>query len=93
MEYLGILRYNVDASTFTVVTSPRIRRVRVRLRCAAGCCVFSAQVDTCTVYLKKVPEYRYPLYRSTGIRFKKVLLLRGYPPNNKLKHTTHTRRF
>ena len=26
MEYLGILRYNVDASTFTVVTSPRIIR-------------------------------------------------------------------
>ena len=23
---------------------------------------------------KKVPEYRYPLYRSTGIRFKKVVL-------------------
>jgi hypothetical protein len=22
---------------------------------------------------KKVPEYRYPLYRSTGIRFKKVI--------------------
>jgi hypothetical protein len=25
----------------------------------------------------KVPEYRYPLYRSTGIRFKKVIL-RGF---------------
>jgi hypothetical protein len=24
--------------------------------------------------LKKVPEYRYPLYRSTGIGFKKLLL-------------------
>jgi hypothetical protein len=23
---------------------------------------------------KKVPEYRYPLYRSTGIWFKKVVL-------------------
>ena len=23
---------------------------------------------------KKVPEYRYPLYRSTGIRFKQVIL-------------------
>jgi hypothetical protein len=22
----------------------------------------------------KVPEYRYPLYRSTGIRFKNVIL-------------------
>ena len=22
---------------------------------------------------KKVPEYQYPLYRSTGIRFKKVI--------------------
>jgi hypothetical protein len=25
--------------------------------------------------LKKVPEYRYPLYRSTGIGFKKLFLI------------------
>ena len=25
-------------------------------------------------HLKKVPEYRYPLYRSTGTRFKKLFL-------------------
>ena len=28
---------------------------------------------------KKVPEYRYPLYRSTGTRFKKIfLILKSY---------------
>jgi hypothetical protein len=32
--------------------------------------------------LQEVPEYRYPLYRSTGIRFKKVILLRRHPLNN-----------
>jgi hypothetical protein len=29
---IPVLRYNIDASTFTVVTSPRIRSVRVRVR-------------------------------------------------------------
>jgi hypothetical protein len=41
--------------------------------------------------LTKVPEYRYPLYRSTGIRFKKVVL-KGYiynPSNNKNIQPVH----
>ena len=50
--------------------------------CCCGCVfvhklqgkVTTAQVDTCTLYQKKVPKYRYPLYRSTGIWFKKVVL-------------------
>jgi hypothetical protein len=34
----------------------------------------TAQVDTCTVYQKKVPEYQYPMYHSIGIWFKNVIL-------------------
>ena len=40
---------------------------------------------------KKVPEYRYPLYRSTGIRFKNVVL-KGQiynPSNNKNIQPVH----
>ena len=33
---------------------------------------------------KKVPEYRYPLYRSTGIRFKKVKIIKTYNPYTKI---------
>jgi hypothetical protein len=45
---------------------------------------------------KKVPEYWYPLYRSTGTRFKKLLLsIVFYYTQEKLflKHTTRTFRF
>jgi hypothetical protein len=41
--------------------------------------------------LKKVPQYRYPLYRSTGIGFKKLFLsIVFYYTQEKLflKHTT-----
>jgi hypothetical protein len=41
--------------------------------------------------LTKAPEYRYPLYRSTGIRFKKVFL-KGQiynPSNNKNIQPVH----
>jgi hypothetical protein len=38
----------------------------------------------------KGPEYRDPMDRSTDIRFKKVIVLRGHPQNNKLKHTAPT---
>ena len=41
--------------------------------------------------LKKVLEYRYPLYRSTGTRFKKLFLSIVFTILKKsLKHTTRT---
>ena len=45
--------------------------------------------------LKKVPEYRYPLYRSTGNRFKKLFLIWFLVWFKKVisKHTTRTLRF
>ena len=49
----------------------------------------------CSV-LKKVLEYRSPLYRSTGIRFKKVVFEYSFYDTQEklfLKHTTRTFRF
>jgi hypothetical protein len=63
---------------------------------------FSAQLTGGSYYstswymysvLEKVPQYRYPLYRSTGIGFKKIFFeYRFYYTQEKLflKHTTRT---
>jgi hypothetical protein len=53
--------------------------------------MYTAQVDTCTVYYKKYCGTGIPLYRSTGIGFKKFFFEYSFYYTQEklfLKHTT-----